>query len=172
LRALAGKRFEPIRVVELAEGRRKWAGLADWPPFLELRLIPRSNFLGQRAPLPLNQGMRGWFWTGHHALTDTDSPASLLYGNRVTNRRDWEWSLNQAHLTLEATATPGDLRVHLDTETPGFDTFLATLDGKPARPVASGFVWKLHAGKNTLEVQPRNVAGREGIPSRVVIVMP
>ena len=170
VRALAGKPFEPVRVVELLpDGRRRWAGLTDWPPFLELRLVPRSNFLERAAPLPLNQGMRGWFWTGHHVWTDPDSPASLLYGNRVTNRRDWEWTLNQARFTLEATAAPGELRVHLDTETPGFDTFLAGVDGQRARPVASGFVWKLHAGKNTLEIRPRNRAGREGIPSRVVI---
>ena len=170
LPALAGKPFEPIRVVELLpDGRRRWAGLTGWPPFLELRLIPRSNFLEQPAPLPLNQGMRGWFWTGHYAWADADYPASLLYGNRVTNRRDWEWTLNQARFTLEATAAPGEMRVHLDTETPGFDTFLAAVDGQPARPVASGFVWKLHAGKNTLDVRPRNRVGREGVPSRVVI---
>jgi hypothetical protein len=139
---------------------------------LELRLVPRSNFLEKKSPLPLNQGMRGWFWTGHHAWTDADCPASLLYGNRVSDRRNWEWTLNQAHLVLEATATPGEVRVHLDTQTPGFDTFLADIDGAGVKPVTSGFVWTLRPGKNALEVRPRNVAGREGITSRVVIERP
>jgi transglutaminase-like putative cysteine protease len=174
LPASQGKPFGPIRTVELleGEGRRRWAGLTDWPPFLELRLIPRSNFLEKQAPLPLNQGMRGWFWTGHYAWTDADYPASLLYGNRVHRRGNWEWTLNQARFTLEADGAPGRLKVHLDTQTPGFDTFLADIDGKAARPVTSGFIWQLHPGRNRLEVRPRNIAGREGITSRVVIDHP
>jgi len=67
--------------------------------------------------------------------------------------------------------TPGELRVHLDTETPGFDTFLADMGNGP-RPVESGFVWKLRPGKNRLEVRPRNLGGRAGIPSRVQIEHP
>ncbi len=167
-----GKPPAPIRVVHLREEGKRWSGLADWPPFLELRLIPRSDFLTRKAPLPLHQGMRGWFWTGHHVWTDPASPASLLYGRRVSERRNWEWTLNQARFTLEATATPGEVRVHLDSETPGFDTFLADIDGTGSKPIASGFVWKLHAGKNRLEVRPRNVAGREGIASRVIVEQP
>jgi len=170
--AVQEKPYEPIRVVELAEAKRRWTGLTDWPPFLELRLVPRSNFLEQPAPLPLNQGMRGWFWTGHHAWTEPDSPAALLYGHRVADRRTWEWTLNQAHMTLEATVTPGEVRVHLDTETPGFETFLAATDGRAAERVASGFVWKFHSGKNHLDVRPRNVLGREGIASRVTLDAP
>jgi hypothetical protein len=59
--------------------------------------------------------MCGWFWTGHFARTDADYPASLLHGHRVSSRRNGEWLLNQARLTLEAAATPGALRVYLDT---------------------------------------------------------
>lgn len=169
LGVFSGKSVDPIRVIHLAEGRKRWAGLMDWPPFQELRLIPRSNFLEKQSPIPLNQGMRGWFWTGHHVWTHDDYPASLLYGNRVSHRRNWEWTLNQAHLTLEASEKAGELRVHLDTQTPSFDTFLAEIDSAGAKPVTSGFVWKLRSGKNTLEVRPRNSAGREGITSRIVI---
>jgi transglutaminase-like putative cysteine protease len=172
LRVLSNQPVAPIKVVHLLEGGKRWAGLEEWPAFLELRLLPRSDFLRERAPLPLNQGMRGWFWTGHHVWTDSEYPASLLYGHRVSDHRNWEWTLNQARFTLEATAAPGELRVHFDTETPGFDTFLADIDGTGAKVVQSGFVWKLHAGKNRLDVRPRNGAGREGIASRVVIESP
>lgn len=169
LEELNGKPSRPVEVVKVADAGREWKGLSGWPPFLELRLIPRSNFLERKHPLPLNQGMRGWFWTGHHAWTDAESPASLLYGNRERKRTNFEWTLNQAHLTLEATATPGEIRVHVDTETPGFATFLARIDGADPKPVESGFVWKLHQGENRLEVWPRNKVGREGIASRVVL---
>ncbi len=169
LEILRGESTDPTRIVELQQGGKRWSSLAEWPPFLELRLIPRSNFLEKQSPLPLNQGMRGWFWTGHHVWTDEDYPASLLYGNRIDDRRNWEWTLNQAHFTLEATATPGELRVHLETQTPSFETFLAETDGQHAMPVTSGFVWKLRPGKNRLEVRPRNITGREGIRSYVMI---
>lgn len=168
VKALRGNEFAPIRVVHLAEGGKRWTGLMDWPPFLELRLIPRSNFLEQKAPLPLNQGMRGWFWTGHHVWSDTAYPASLLYSRLISNRRNWEWTLNQAHYVLEATDRPGELRVHLDTETPSFESFLVDA-GQGKQQTSSGFLWKLQLGKNRLEVGPRNSAGREGIPSVVVL---
>ena len=167
LAAINDKAFAPIEIVHLREGGKRWMGLTDWPAFLELRMIPRSNFLQAKAPLPLNQGMRGWFWSGHHVWTDADYPASMLYGQRGSDRRNWEWTLNQAHLALEATTKPGELRVHLDTDTPGFESFQADIDGSGFKRVASGFIWKLHAGKNRLEVRSRNNAGREGIVSRV-----
>ena len=169
LQTLKGERPPPVELVRLAETPLQWQGLESWPPFVELRLIPRSNFLEKQSPLPLNQGMRGWFWTGHHVWTDSASPASLLYSNRVSDRRNWQWTLNQARCLLEATTTPGELRVHLDTVTPSFDTFLADIDRNGEAPVASGFSWKLHQGKNRLEVRSRNKLGRAGISSWIVL---
>jgi transglutaminase-like putative cysteine protease len=172
LRVLTGKPEDSTRIVHLLEGGERWEGLEGWPAFLELRLIPRSNFLEAKSPLPLNQGMRGWFWTGHHVWTDADYPASVLYGNRVPSRSGWEWTLNQARCTLEALTTPGEMRVHLDTQTPGFETFLADIDGAGPQKVRSGFIWKLHAGTNRLEIWPRNIAGREGVASSVTLELP
>ncbi len=169
LLTLRGNKASPVKLVKLADIGQDWKGFDAFPPFVELRLIPRSNFLQEKSPIPLNQGMRGWFWTGHYAWTDDDEPAALLYGNRVRARRDWAWTMNQAHIVLEATNTPGEFHVHLDTETPGFDTFYAQIDGKAKQPVASGFVWRLLRGRNLLEVRPRNLAGREGIASRLVL---
>ena len=73
---------------------------------------------------------------------------------------------------LNATDRTGELRVQLNTETPGFDTFLADIDGKEWRKVGTEFIWDLHSGKNRLEVRPRNTAGREGIVSKIVIDSP
>lgn len=172
LQAIQGMPFKPVRITNITETKHTWKGLDAWPPFVELRLIPRSNFLEEKAPLPLNQGMRGWFWTGHHVWSDTAAPVPPLYSERVTARNQWEWTLNQAHFVLEATETPGELRVHLDTEMPGFATFLADIDDREKQPVTSGFVWKLRSGTNRLMVRPRNSAGREGIASRVVLEYP
>lgn len=88
-----------------------------------------------------------------------------IFDHRVARRADFEWTLNQAHFVLEPEEPSGTLRIHLDTETPSFDTFLAEIDGGEKKPVVSGFKWRLHPGKNSLRVRPRNVTGREGIPS-------
>ena len=82
-----------------------------WQGFAELRLIPRSNFLEQRYPLPLNQGYtKAWYWNGYHVWSDADTQAELLHGTRVTRRGNFEWTLNQAHSFLsriEARRNPG-----------------------------------------------------------------
>jgi hypothetical protein len=81
----------------------------------------------------------------------------------------WTVGLNQALYALEPGTKPGIFRVHLDTETPSFETFLAEIDGGEKRSVSSGFTWTLHPGKNHLRVRPRNVSGREGIPSWIAL---
>jgi hypothetical protein len=119
--------------------------------------------------LPLNQGTAEWSWTGLYVWTDAEVPAGLLFSHRVSKRSNFEWTLNQAHYVLEPEKAPGAFRVHLDTETPSFHTFLAEIDGGDKKPVSSGFTWTLHPGKNQLRVWPRNVSGRDGIPSWITL---
>jgi hypothetical protein len=101
--------------------------------------------------------------------TDVEAPAGLLFSHRVSKRGDFEWTLNQVHYVLEPEEKPGTLRVHLDTETPGFASFLAEIDSGEKKPVSSGFARTLCPGVNRLRVQPRNVSGKEGIPSWIVL---
>jgi hypothetical protein len=175
LPTLRGEPVEPVRVIAAERTKNKqfpWKGLGGPDPsnwYLELRMIPRSNFLQAKSPLPLNQGTDEWSWTGHYVWTDAEVPAGLLFGHRVTKRGDFEWTLNQAHYVLEPDKAPGIFRVHLDTETPSFETFLAEIDAGEKKSVASVFTWTLHPGKNQLRVRPRNVAGREGIPSWIAL---
>ncbi|MHB8523685.1 MAG: transglutaminase-like domain-containing protein [Limisphaerales bacterium] len=175
LQTLRGESVPAVRVVDAVRTKNKqfvWNGLGGPKPlnwYLELRMIPRSNFLQEKSPLPLNQGTEEWSWTGHYVWTDSEVPAGLLFDHRVARRTDFEWTLNQAHFVLEPTEKPGTLRVHLDTETPSFDTFLAEIDAGKKEPVVSGFAWPLHPGKNYLRVRPRNVTGREGIPSWITL---
>jgi hypothetical protein len=124
--------------------------------------------LADEFPLPLNQGMRGWFWPGHEAWTDAEAPAARLYDRRVTSRRNWEWTLNSTEVRLIAADAPGELRVDLDTVTPGFAGYEAAIDDADAKPVDNGFTWKLHAGLNRLTVRSRNET-RSLIPTTAVI---
>jgi hypothetical protein len=99
-------------------------------------------------------------------------PAELIHPNLITRHGNFEWTLNQAHYTLEPTTKPGEFLVQLDTETPGFDTFLAKFDNGAKAPVAAIFPWNLRPGRNRLEVWPRNIAGRDGIASWIELEMP
>ncbi len=47
LSTLCGKQESPTALVKIAEGRYTWSGLKTWPPFVELRLIPRSSLPGE-----------------------------------------------------------------------------------------------------------------------------
>ncbi len=172
LRVLRGQEVEPTRIVHIVDSVLQWRGLDVDMSFAELRLIPRSNFLEQKWPLPLNNGKAGWTWTGFDVWTDADVPAELIHPNLITRHGNFEWTLNQAYYALEPTAAPGEFLVHLDTETPGFETFLAEIDAGEKSPVTAIFPWKLHAGRNRLKVWPRNNAGRDGIASWIELELP
>lgn len=169
LAAFREEPFRPVQVVVIKETKYTWPDLKHWPPLVELRLIPRSNFLQQAAPVPLNQGMRGWFWTGHYVWSDKQIPDRLLYPLRTVRAGDFEWTLNQAELILEATSEPGRLRVHIDTNTPGFQTFQVASDGRLSEQSGSVFEWTLAAGQHSLNVAPRNAAGRAGVSSSLTL---
>jgi hypothetical protein len=183
LRVLRGREAKATRIVHLVEwkmpptpdwlrGAFQWRGLDSDMSFAELRLIPRSNFLEQKWPLPLNNGKSGWSWTGFDVWTDADLPAQLLHPNLITRHGNFEWTLDQAHFVLEPTSTRDEILVHLDTVTPGFESFLAKIDENEESPVSAVFTWKLHAGRNRLKVWPRNDAGRDGIPSWIDLEVP
>ena len=86
LPTLRGEPVEPVRVVaaertrnkQFALERHRGPGSLNW--YLELRMIPRSNFLQEKSPLPLSQGTDEWSWTGHYVWTDTNAPAGFCSG--------------------------------------------------------------------------------------------
>lgn len=171
VRVLRGEKAEPIRIVRIVDSVHAWRGLDADMSFAELRLIPRSNFLEQKWPLPLNNGKAGWSWSGFDVWTDAEVPAEPIYPNLITRHGNFEWTLNQAHFVLEPTSVRGEFRVHLDTETPGFEAFLAEIDEGKQSTVTAVFTWQLHAGPNRLKVWPRNHAGRDGIASWIDLNM-
>jgi len=169
LRAFASVPVRPIKVVKLAETRHEWNGLTDWPPFMELRLVPRSDFLDRTAPLPLNQGMRGWFWTGYHVWSDETRPARRIYSRTVEKRENFEWTINTAHLHLEESANGAAMNVSIESDTPNFSHYLARQNDAATQKVDARFVWKLRPGNNQLTIQPVNKQGRAGVVTRVVV---
>lgn len=159
-----------VDVVVLAKSPYEWKGLQEWPAFAELRMIPHTKFLDGRAPLPLNQGMRGWFWTGHRVWTDDLYPASVLYSDRVSNVNDWNWPINQTQIWLQQKLTPGELEARLTHNMPSFDKFVVQIDDKEELAIDKDrFRWPLHAGENQLQVRAVNVHGIRGPASWVKV---
>jgi hypothetical protein len=113
--------------------------------------------------------MRGWFWTGHVAWSDDAYPASLLYGQRVGQLANWEWTACAAAARLQATSSPGELRVAVEGVIPGCGTLRARENDEPPRVAETEFSWKLRPGINRLVVEPVNQAGRAGVASRFTV---
>jgi len=137
----------------------------------QLHQVIRNDFASRPELVP-------WRVSGHWAgnqfygyYSDT-FPRKREYSLNTNRTQDFNPSLNQAELTLSETATPGILRVDIDTETPCFETFVIRIDGTDAIEHAdSWFEWPLHEGLNRLSVRIRNTAGVTGPESDVTIVM-
>lgn len=162
LDVLNGKVPKQTKFVHIAAMAEKWTSLKNWPPFVELRMIPRSNFLEETYPLPLNQGMYGWPWTGHFIWSSNKTQLNLNYSNRVTRKENWDWSVNEVYAHLEATKTPGVLRVSLETVTPGFKTFYCKKNDNEPIQMPEIFEWVLQPGVNKLTVNSVNIKNRKG----------
>ena len=108
---------------------------------------------------------------GFDVWTDAEVPAEPIYPNLVTRHGNFEWTLNQAHFVLEPTSTPGEFWCHLDTETPGFETFLAEIDGGERSQRHRNLSLEVTPWTKPLKVWPRNNAGRDGIASWIDLEM-
>lgn len=153
----------PVEVVVLAKSPYEWKGLTEWPAFTELRMIPHTQFLDGELPLPLNQGMRGWFWTGHRVWTDDLYPASVLYSNLVTSSNDWNFPINQTQIWLQQNTKVGELDVRCEHNMPSFAKYELQFDDQPPQFAEKAeFQWPLHAGENRLQVRAVNKLGLKG----------
>ncbi len=137
--------------------------------FCHFRIVPRFNVFSEPRPLPVSQGTEVWAWDGYLNWADDRVPP-LAHFTRHTNRRaDFYPTLNQTRFTLERDEDPGMLRVHLETDTPNFASYLASVDTGAWEGRSDTFGWPLHEGLNTLRVRSRNSAGAEGIISAVTV---
>jgi transglutaminase-like putative cysteine protease len=134
-----------------------------------LHWMPRNNFYHRRSPEPLFQGL-SWDWTGYRLWQDARTPRQRRFGSYTGRRSDIEWTLNQVRWALTPTERAGAIRVAMTTVTPDFDTFLASVDGGDWRPRPDTFDWRLHAGRNRIEMRVRNRAGVLGRVSWAEVV--
>lgn len=76
---------------------------------------------------------------------------------------DLYWPLNSVDMEIGREEDPYTLRVQFKGLTPDFETYLVRLDSNGKWfPTESGFAWKLHEGRNRIEVRVRNRMGITG----------
>lgn len=154
-----------------------WKGAESAPrpekPIPELKWgyviwMPRNNFFAHRFPEPLKQGLT-WSWTGYWNWEDARTPRQWRFGRYTGRRSDINWTINQVRWAATAAEQPGTIRISLGTVTPDFDTFLLSSDGAEWGSTPARLNWRLHAGKNRIEMRVRNRAGVVGPKSWIEV---
>ena len=138
--------------------------------FCHFRVVPRFDVFSRQRPLPVSQGTEVWSWDGYLNWADDGVPPLPHFSHHTNRRADFYPTLNQTRLTVETTADPMMVRVHLETRTPDFAAFEARLDRGRWQETAAPLEWPLRAGMNTLEVRSRNRSGWTGVVSSVSLV--
>ena len=132
------------------------------------RIIPRNDFLTNPLPVPVHTGATMWGWDGFLNWYDDVFPKRWEYQNYTNRPLDFYEPLNQAGVVLSETADRGVLRVDVATFTPGFESFMMSVDGGSWVAKKDGsWSWPLRAGKNRIEVRTRNVRGILGPVSTI-----
>ncbi len=128
----------------------------------------RNNFLTSLYPEETEHGAVSYTYDGHIWYGSETMPLPQF---SKTSRRDgdFDWSLNQTHISLQQGSEPNAVTVLLDTVTPNFDTYMLKIDDGRWKKSKERFVWKLAPGENTLQVKSRNSFGVDGIESSLVI---
>ena len=137
--------------------------------FCHFRIIPRFNVFSQERPMPVSQGTEVWSWDGFLNWADDQVPPLAHFSQHTNRRADFYPTLNQTRYTVENTDEAQRLRVHLETETPGFTTFEVCFNRGEWQEEAAQFDWNLQQGLNILEVRSRNSAGMTGIVSTLSV---
>jgi hypothetical protein len=128
----------------------------------------RNNFSTSLYPEEPEHGRVSYTYDGHVWYESENMP--LPQFSALSSRTgDFDWSVNQTHISLQQGSEPNSLTILLDTVTPNLDTFLIQMNNGKWKTSKERFVWKLTKGKNTLRVKSSNLFGVEGIESHVVV---
>jgi transglutaminase-like putative cysteine protease len=126
--------------------------------WLRLAYMPRNNFYAKPYPQPKTQGCH-WDFSEYWCWEDATTPKRWLYRNFTARRNDLNWTINQVCFDATIGDRPGSLAIQMGTVTPYFDAFLVKADRQAWKESPRAFVWKLHAGRNRLDMRTRNKAG-------------
>jgi hypothetical protein len=156
-------------------------GENEYRNFFRIGALVRNNYLDQSEPWETAHGFDYYHCDEYLWWRDDAAPLVRQFSRHTDREGDMDWTLHQAALNLTATENPDRLAVQVDTVTPNFKDFWYRFNGGDWRSEKgwgsdphsrqAAFDWPLTAGTNTLEITTRNLWGREGAVSRVVLVV-
>ena len=136
--------------------------------FCHFRIVPRFDVFSRPRPLPVSQGTEVWSWNGYLNWADDQVPPLPHFTRHANRRADFYPTLNQTRYVAEA-VDKRQLRIYLETETPGFLAFQVRIDGQPWQERPAQFDWSLHEGLNVLEMRALNSMGVPGVVSALSV---
>ena len=128
----------------------------------------RNDELSSLEPGEPEHGVGPYHYDGYLWWTDRRTPPFPWFSRASERDGDYHWTLNHAQIHLQHAGARA-LRVWLDDVTPNLDTLRCRIDGGEWQSCEKTFRWDLHAGENTIEVQPHNKFGHPGIISNVTV---
>lgn len=134
-----------------------------------VRWLPRSNWLSQPRPMPINHGRTHWGWDGYLAWTDSQTPPSPEHRYFVRRDSDMYGNLYSVDFTVEPGGEEGHLEVSLATDSPNFDHFEVNDNNRRLQVKETRYVWELSVGRNRLELQAVDTLGNKGAMSYMII---
>ena len=152
----------------------------DMGVFSYFAYVNRNNHIDQLQPWEEYHGEDYYHSDQYQWWTDTATPLCAEYSGYTNRDEDFNPTLDQAQLTLTATADPSKLSVLVQTFTPNFDVFEYRLDGgawtelgglgSDSADQYAALTWLLHVDANMLEVRTRNLWGLYGPASTVQLI--
>jgi len=179
----AGK---PSNVIGVVGGGAKQGTLSEyewWKPPLDLspycggfgylntgyfRFLPRSDYLSNPTPVPVNHGRTHWGWDGYLCWFDSQTPPSQEHKIFTNREADLYWNLNEVdfaatrldnsklHVDMTSNLAP---QSHLELRINGIKQILNS----------STSIIEVRPGTNNIEMQVRDTLGRTGKISSIEI---
>jgi hypothetical protein len=142
-----------------------WMGYYELLDFL--RMMPRNDFSTTTIPEPLAQGTIQWPWDGYLNWYDHLAPPKLQYSRHPDREADFWPDLNRVRFEAVPEINGDMVFITMSTFTPSFKTFQVRVDGGEWRDSDFRFNWRLHSGKNCLEMRALSGFGIGGHPSHI-----
>ncbi len=134
-----------------------------------IRYLPRSNFLSEPLPMPLNHGRDcHWGWDGYLCWYDDQTPRAQEFRIFTNRENDLYWILNGVDFSAE-TIAPGKLRIWMDTFSPKFSHFEVIANGEVESVETRSLDWALVAGRNELTMRVVDKMGNLGPRSHLTL---
>lgn len=134
-----------------------------------IRWLPRSNWLSQSGPMPINHGRTHWGWNGYLAWTDSQTPATAEHCYFVRRGSDLYGNLFSVDFTAEPVNKRKVLKISMATDSPNFDHFQVIDNNIVAKVKSTEYLWALSTGRNRLELRVVDTLGNIGPISYLVI---